>query len=77
MRIKAIKIYYDKTGSERMRSRVFNLDHMVELDYDEEENPLLVTASGYTITLEGEWSFYCNHDPIKWKDIVERFYEGK
>lgn len=54
MRIKAIKIYYDKTGCEQMRSRVFNLDHMVELDYDEEENPLLVTASGYTITLEGE-----------------------
>lgn len=52
---------------------VFNLDHIVELDYDEEECPLLVTAYGKTITLEGDWGFYHNNDPILWKEIVNKF----
>lgn len=77
MRIKAIKMYVDKTGCDRMRTRVFNLDHMVELDYDEEEYPLLITANGKTITLDGDWSFYHNNHPIQWKEIVDRFYTGE
>lgn len=77
MRITAIKMYVDKTGCDRMLTRVFNLDHMVELDYDEDECPLLVTAYGKTITLEGDWGFYHNNNPMQWKEIVDRFSMGE